>query len=245
MASSLGRDGYVFPKGLFFQIDISGVAPTLIQKGVIDPGHEVAVQMPSVDEDQLGNLGFTWMESSTTEFLSMWVGTLDTKGNFSSSVAAAGGGFFSANFRIGDYSSTVLDPSDHLTFFSANEYIGPNGATDIWLTHIRSFKTPTGPEFVYVTNANSGNVSGYTINATTGALTPISGSPFAAGSAPFSVAADPTGRFAYVANLTSNNVSAYTINPTTGALTFIGAQAFPPAMGPVFCLLYTSDAADE
>ena len=181
MASSIGRDNFVYPKGLFFQIDVTGTAPTLLQQGVIDPGPGVAVQMPSVDEDQSGNLGFTWIESSTTEFLSMWVATRDTNGNLSASVAAPGGGFFFANFRIGDYSTTVLDPSDHKTFFSANEYIGPNGGTDIWLTHIRSFTAqPAG--FVYVTNLNSGNVSGYRVDATTGVLTAISGSPFAAGS---------------------------------------------------------------
>jgi hypothetical protein len=139
MASSIGSDGFVYPKGLLFQIDVTGPAPTLIRQGVIDPGPGVAVQMPSVDEDQSGNLGFTWMESSTTEFLSMWVGALDTNGNFSSSVDAPGGGFFFLNFRIGDYSTTVLDPSDHKTFFSANEFIGPDGLTDIWRTHIRSF----------------------------------------------------------------------------------------------------------
>src|SRR6516225_7083650 len=169
----------------------------------------------------------TWMESSTTEFLSMWVGILDTNGALSASVAAPGGGFFPANFRIGDYSTTVLDPSDHMTFFSANEYIGPDGFTNIWRTHIRSFTAqPAKPEFVYVANANSNNVSGYTLNPTTGALTPISGSPFAAGSGPFSVAVDPTGKFAYVANETSNNVSGYTINPTTGALTAIAGSPF-------------------
>jgi hypothetical protein len=139
MASGIGRDGFVYPKGLFFQINVTGTVPTLLQQGVIDPGPGVAVQMPSVDEDQRGNLGFTWMESSTAEFLSMWVGALDTNGNFSASVDAAGGGFFPANIRIGDYSTTVLDPSDHMTFFSANEYIGPNGSTDIWRTHIRAF----------------------------------------------------------------------------------------------------------
>jgi hypothetical protein len=142
MASSIGRDSFLYPKGLFYQIDISGtgvVTPKLLKQGVIDPGFGVAVQMPSVDEDRLGNLGFTWMESSTSEFLSMWVGSLLTNGTFSSSVAAPGGGFFRVSFRIGDYSTTVLDPSDHKTFFSANEYIGPEDVTDIWRTHIMSF----------------------------------------------------------------------------------------------------------
>jgi 6-phosphogluconolactonase (cycloisomerase 2 family) len=83
-----------------------------------------------------------------------------------------------------------------------------------------------------VVNLNSNNVSGYTINATTGALTPIGGSPFAAGSAPNSVAVDPTGKFAYVANPNSNNVSGYTIDPTTGALTAIGGSPFAAGSAP-------------
>ena len=72
----------------------------------------------------------------------------------------------------------------------------------------------------------SSNVSAYTINATTGALTPVPGSPFEAGLRPFSVVVDPTGKFAYVANYGSNNVSAYTINAATGALTPVPGSPF-------------------
>ncbi|MGA9419790.1 MAG: beta-propeller fold lactonase family protein, partial [Candidatus Cybelea sp.] len=36
-------------------------------------------------------------------------------------------------------------------------------------------------KFVYVTNLSSNNVSAYTINVTTGALTAVAGSPFATG----------------------------------------------------------------
>ena len=80
-----------------------------------------------------------------------------------------------------------------------------------------------------------GNVSGYTINATTGALTPIPGSPFPAGVFPTSVAADPTGKFAYVANVENGfhgDISAYTINATTGALTSIPGSPFAAGLGP-------------
>src|SRR5450631_400176 len=72
--------------------------------------------------------------------------------------------------------------------------------------------------FAYVAN-NGGGVSAYTINAGTGALTPMAGSPFAAGTSPTSVTVSPNGAFAYVANANSANVSAYTINGGTGALT--------------------------
>jgi DNA-binding beta-propeller fold protein YncE len=68
---------------------------------------------------------------------------------------------------------------------------------------------PTG-KFVYVPSWNGG-VWGYTINPTTGALTPIPGSPFPSGAhGPYWVAVDPTGKFAYVAN-NGGGVSGYTI----------------------------------
>ncbi|WP_437747496.1 hypothetical protein WMF39_22320 [Sorangium sp. So ce1504] len=140
MASSTAADGFVYPKGLYYQIDVSCGEPTLLQEGVIDPGEGVAVQMPSVDEDSKGGLGLTWMESSSSEYLSMWVGTIiKPVGQLAATVVAPGGGFFFYNFRIGDYSTTVLDPSDGRTFWSANEYIGPDGDIDIWRTHIASF----------------------------------------------------------------------------------------------------------
>jgi 6-phosphogluconolactonase len=91
---------------------------------------------------------------------------------------------------------------------------------------------PSG-KFAYAANANNtpgmaGNVSMYTINATTGALT--STGTIAAGTIfgepnPTAMAVDPTGSFAYVANSGSNNVSMYSINTTTGILTSVGTIA--------------------
>ena len=73
------------------------------------------------------------------------------------------------------------------------------------------------PKFAYVANSASSNVSVYTIDQTTGALT--AGTAVAAGTYPYSVTVDPSGKFAYVTNYGSNNVSVYTIDQTTGALT--------------------------
>jgi hypothetical protein len=146
MASSTASDGFVYPKALYYQIDVSSGTPTLLKQGVVDPGAGVAVQMPSVDEDSRGNLGLTWMESSSSEYLSMWVGIVDNADTLASSVAAPGGGFFPFSLRIGDYSTTVLDPAGGgKTFWSANEYIGDDGDSDVWRTHITSF-TAAHPE---------------------------------------------------------------------------------------------------
>ena len=95
-------------------------------------------------------------------------------------------------------------------------------------------------KFAYVVNFSDDDVSGYAVNATTGALTPIPGSPFAADLAPVSIAADPRSKFAYVANCGSfcagggenyGVISGYTINATTGALKIIWELRFPPGPG--------------
>src|SRR5712692_5008509 len=84
------------------------------------------------------------------------------------------------------------------------------------------------PKFAYVANAGSNNVSAYTIDSTTGVLSPVPGSPFAAGSEPLSVAVDPSGKFAYVVNgnVIPGSVSAYTIDSATGALSPITGSPF-------------------
>src|SRR4029077_17513004 len=97
---------------------------------------------------------------------------------------------------------------------------------------VRVTVSPNG-KFAYVTinGDNFGDVSAFTINATTGALTPIPGSP-AVGSVPSSVAVSVNGKFAYVTNLADNSVSAYSINATTGALTPVAGSPFATGVGP-------------
>ena len=96
---------------------------------------------------------------------------------------------------------------------------------------------PTG-KFAYVANHgygepdNPGNVYSYAINASSGALTQIQGSPFAAGTGPVSVAVNPTGKFAYVTNDNSNNISAYAINTSSGALKQVKGSPFKAGLQP-------------
>jgi 6-phosphogluconolactonase len=54
--------------------------------------------------------------------------------------------------------------------------------------------------FLYLTNSGSNTISAYSINTTTGALTGLSGSPFATGVAPVALTIHPGGKFAYVLN---------------------------------------------
>ena len=80
------------------------------------------------------------------------------------------------------------------------------------------------------------NVWAYSIGSD-GALQPIAGSPFAAGSKPNSVAVDCRGKFVYVANGGgSNNVSAYSIAPN-GALTPVPGSPFAAGSLPSFVVV--------
>jgi 6-phosphogluconolactonase len=86
---------------------------------------------------------------------------------------------------------------------------------------------PTG-SFVYVTLPATGQVAGFSINAPSGVLTPIPGSPFAAGMG--ASAMEVTVReFLYLANTAANSISGYSINEATGALTPLASSPFTVA----------------
>ncbi|MBV8068226.1 MAG: beta-propeller fold lactonase family protein [Candidatus Eremiobacteraeota bacterium] len=81
--------------------------------------------------------------------------------------------------------------------------------------------------FAYVINKGSGDLSAYRIDATTGMLKPVPGSPFAldySSFGPNGIVVDPTGRFAYVAS--DAGVSAFSINAATGVLARIPGSPF-------------------
>ncbi len=73
--------------------------------------------------------------------------------------------------------------------------------------------------FVYAANYNDNNVSAYSANADTGALTQLPGSPYAAGQYPSSVTATADGKRIYVTNQGDGTVSGYSVNHQSGALT--------------------------
>lgn len=87
---------------------------------------------------------------------------------------------------------------------------------------------------LYVVDQNqtaAGAVFGFSIDSTTGVLTPISGGPFATGVYPDWIVFTPNGKYAYVSNrgdATSgtNTVSAYSVDTATGALTALATPTY-------------------
>jgi 6-phosphogluconolactonase (cycloisomerase 2 family) len=87
--------------------------------------------------------------------------------------------------------------------------------------------------YLYIARSGTnGGVAVYSIGSG-GVLTPVTGTPFAAGSGTFSVALDPTGTYAYVANRTDGTISGYTIaaGATTAALSLTPLSGSPYASG--------------
>ncbi len=105
-------------------------------------------------------------------------------------------------------------------------YSGKSGPTSVAVT-------PAGT-FLYVTNrsAKDKDVAGFSIDCDSGRLTPVPGSPFAAGSQPSAIAIDPSGSYAYVANSGSNNVSAFRIDPGSGRLMPVSGSPFAAGSSP-------------
>jgi len=133
-----------------------------------------------------------------------------------------GGFVYMANVIPGGISAFSVSASGTLTPVTGSPFPAPTGTAFVT-------NDPSG-RFLYALDCGAdcsgsgyGNISAYTIDQTTGALTPIAGSPFSAGQWPYSLAVDPTGHFAYVANAGSGDVYAFSIDNQTGALTQIGS----------------------
>jgi len=89
------------------------------------------------------------------------------------------------------------------------------------------------PHFLYAANNASSAVSAFSINATTGALSPVPGSPFPASGSPTSLSATPDGRFVYATDFTNSKVTGYAVDPATGALAQVPGSPFLGANAPV------------
>ena len=152
---------------------------------------------------------------------------------------SSGGTFnFSAGIdQGGAYSVTVLTQPSGQTC-SVHNGSGTIGTADI--SNVIVTCTLPG-SFAYVANESSNTISAYAIDASTGALTEIAGSPFAStGTGPVAVVVDPDGTYLYAANNASNTVSVYSINASTGALTAVG-EPTGSGNGPFALLVDPSD----
>jgi len=145
----------------WFEVQTNGfpsVSPTLRQHGAIDGGttgeEGEFTFMPSISVDDCGNTALTYTQSSSVRFPEMrYTGRLagDALHTMQTPAIAKASAFFFDDFtglpnrgtreRWGDYSATVIDPSDQ-SFWIAHEYAkvaasggGNNGRWGTWLAN--------------------------------------------------------------------------------------------------------------
>lgn len=123
-----------------------------------------------------------------------------------------------------DRSTGVLTPVSG-SAFATKPNAGPAGMVAI---------TGNGTSFLFVALTNDNSVAAFSIDRSSGALTPVPGSPFATGSGPVDLA-EGSG-FLYTANGNDNTVSGFTI-AGNGALTPIQGSPFPAGGAPSHLLL--------
>ena len=87
--------------------------------------------------------------------------------------------------------------------------------------------------FVFVGNEGSNDISAFSVDTATGALTVVPGSPFAAGIDPKALALyQGVGTYLYAANAGSNTVSAFAVDTSSGSLTPLSSATFATGKGP-------------
>jgi 6-phosphogluconolactonase len=175
----------------------------------------------------------------TTGVLSTTAGTAQPTGAqpYSVSVDPAGRYTYVANHSSNNISVySIASSTGALTAIDANGAVTGTQSTIAAGTYPISVTVHPSGKFAYVVNESSANISVYSVDTTTGALSAIDAdsapgtqATIATGTRPFAVTIDPLGKFAYVANYgdgsTASTISAYTINQTSGALTALAPVA--------------------
>jgi 6-phosphogluconolactonase (cycloisomerase 2 family) len=187
------------------------------------------------------NTGALTQLNGGTPFNAPEVDLISSSGKFAYATPPGGGPVLVSNFPssngIPSQTSQMLGQSSFGHVFALVE-----GAQGVSVT----------PQYVYATNMSDNNVSAFSMNPATGALTAgIAGSPFATGTAPASISVDPSSSFAFVADSGLNKVSAYTIS-NTGALAAVTGSPFAAGTNPTSLfadisgrLLYVANTGDD
>jgi 6-phosphogluconolactonase len=133
-------------------------------------------------------------------------------------------------------------------FNSVNQFSPQNGGFSETPLPVPNSPIPTGSspsalatdplgKFLFVANTQSNNVSAYTIDQVTGALTTVPGAPFTTSTGPASLVVDASGKYLYVGNSTnvgnstSNSISGFAISGNGSLLPLTGFPV-PTGIGP-------------
>jgi DNA-binding beta-propeller fold protein YncE len=118
---------------------------------------------------------------------------------------------YAANPLEDTISASRVDLLSQQEFEFGSVSVAP-AARPVWLAI-----DPAG-QFLFVANHGTRDISIFSIDAASGRLTPVIGSPFPVDAKPWSVAVDPAGQILIVTRFDSSAVSRLRFNPLTGTL---------------------------
>ncbi len=158
----------------WYEFNTTGSSPTLATSGQVTAASRDDYY-PTVDINSSGAIGMTYMENSSSEYMSMWVTgrtASDPAGQMEtgmSPTAVHGTGNYANLGRAGDYSGMSVDPSDNTTFWAANQFKG----SSTWNTGVVRFSlggSTIGPATHYSVAAATTSVAGNAFDVTVTAL---------------------------------------------------------------------------
>jgi hypothetical protein len=153
----------------WYEFNTTGDIPTLTQSGEIDQGPDVYTYFEAIAIADNGDLGMTFMESSASEFVTMYVTGQrvgDSAGTMQTPVATHVGANVYSGFRGGDYSGLTQDPVDG-TFWAASMY---KPESQFWGTGIADFALSSDGAGARSRRANRPNPSASPIRGEAAAL---------------------------------------------------------------------------
>jgi 6-phosphogluconolactonase len=168
--------------------------------------------------------------NQTTGFLTPVIGSPFVTGDNPNDVEFSpivSGNLFAAITNSSDNTVSIYQVNQTTGVFTP--VVGSPFATGIFPIGVAFSPVVSGNLFAAVTNLVSNTVSVYSVNQTTGFLTPVAGSPFATGTTPFYISFSPVAAgflFAMVPNVNDDTVSVYEVNQSSGSFANVTGSPF-------------------
>jgi 6-phosphogluconolactonase len=141
---------------------------------------------------------------------------------------------YSSNDTAGGVAGFSINQTGALSVVNGSPFLLPNDPPYSNLNNVDSLAMHPSGQFLYAPDSPANEVVAFAIDSPTGVLTPISGSPFPAGSQPEQLVVTPSGQFLYASDdpdAGTGGIWGFTINSSNGALTTIPGSPFATLTG--------------
>jgi hypothetical protein len=171
VAQEVGTNGVT--QARWYDFNIGGASPQMTQWGQFNPGPGVFAYDAGVNIAPNGDLGFSYMQSSASQYMSLYETAQEPgapAGVTDPPVLVAAGTVPYLSRRNGDYTTVAIDPVTG-GFWAAGQYAFPGSPsiTNNWATYVSNFGTSSATHFALsVAPATAGSPTSVTVTALNG-----------------------------------------------------------------------------